>query len=78
MDMKRFLLAAALAVGFASPAFANHCPSDIRAIDAALNGNPNGEARTLRDEGAQLHADGKHAEALEKLHEAMTILGIEH
>lgn len=76
--MKRLFLAGILALGFAGPALANHCPSDIRTIDAALRGNPDSEAKALRDEGAELHADGKHAESLEKLHEAMTILGIEH
>ena len=78
LDMKRILLAAALAVGFAGPAFASHCPTDIQAIDAALANNMNDEAKALRDQGAQLHADGRHDEALQALHEAMTMLGIEH
>lgn len=76
--MKRLLIASILAVGFATPALAAHCPKDVKAIDAALASSPNAEAKSLRDKGAQLHADGKHAESLEALHEAMKILGIEH
>jgi len=76
--MKRILLAAAFAVGFAGPALASHCPKDVQAIDAALASNMNGDAKALRDKGAQLHADGKHQESVEALHEAMKILGIEH
>ena len=48
------------------------------AIDAALANNMNDEAKALRDQGAQLHADGRHDEALQALHEAMAMLGIEH
>lgn len=76
--MKRLFIAAALAAGFASPAVADHCPSDVQAIDAALAANANDEARALRDQGAQLHADGRHEEAVEALHRAMAMLGIEH
>lgn len=76
--MKRLLLATVLAVGFASPAFAAHCPKDVKLIDAALSSNPNADAKSLRDKGAQLHADGKHKESTDALHEAMKILGIEH
>lgn len=76
--MKRLLIAAVLAVGFASPALASHCPKDVKAIDAVLASHPNAEAKALRDEGAQLHEQGKHKESLDALHAAMKILGIEH
>jgi len=76
--MKRLLIAAILAVGFAGPALASHCPKDVKAIDAALASNMNSDAKALRDKGAQLHAEGKHKESLDALHAAMKILGIEH
>lgn len=76
--MKRLLITTALAVAFASPAFAAHCPKDVQAIDAALASNPNAQAKELRDKGAQLHASGMHKESTDTLHEAMKILGIEH
>ncbi len=76
--MNRLLIAMVLVLGFANPAFAAHCPKDVQLIDAALASNPNGDAKALRDQGAQLHADGKHKESLDALHEAMKILGIEH
>ena len=76
--MKRMLVAAVVSLGLVSPAFAAHCPKDVRAIDAALSSNPNAEAKALRDQGAQLHADGKHKESIDALHQAMKILGIEH
>ena len=38
--IKIVLLTAVIAVAFAAPAFANHCPKDMAAIDAALAKNP--------------------------------------
>lgn len=69
---------------FALPAVAGHCPVDVKAIDAALAENPNlsetqlAEVKELRDQGEQLHNDGKHGESLDALHQAMEILGLEH
>lgn len=76
--MKRLLIAAIIAVGFTSPAFANHCPKDIAKIDAALAQQSNAEAKALRDKGEELHKAGQHAASLEALHQAMAILGLEH
>jgi dihydrodipicolinate synthase/N-acetylneuraminate lyase len=78
LGMKRLFLASAIMLGFASPAFANHCPKDIKLIDAALAQQSNAEAKALRDKGEALHKAGKHAESLEALHQAMQILGLEH
>ncbi len=81
MYKKAIALAALLAL--ASPAFAGHCPADVKAIDAALDAGgvddeTASEAKELRDEGEELHNAGKHAESLEVLHEAMDLLGLEH
>lgn len=76
--MKRLIIAAAIILGFATPAFANHCPTDVARIDAALAQQSNAEAKALRDKGEALHKAGNHAESLEALHQAMQILGLEH
>ena len=74
----------ALIAGFSSPAFAGHCPKDVKAIDAALAKSPTLSAaqmtnvKALRDEGETLHKTGKHKASLDKLHEAMKILGLKH
>ena len=82
--MKRsFALATALV--FASgAALASHCPTDVKAIDAALAKSPKlsadqmKEVKKLRDEGDAHHKAGKHAESVDSLHKAMKILGVEH
>lgn len=76
--MKRLLIAAVVAFGFATPAFAAHCPKDVKLIDAALSKQSNAAAQTLRDEGDKLHKAGKHSDSLVALHNAMEILGIKH
>jgi hypothetical protein len=82
--MKRSLAFAA-ALAFASgTALASHCPSDVKAIDAALAKNPKlsadqmKEVKKQRDEGDALHKAGKHQESTESLHKAMKTLGIDH
>jgi len=78
--MKRLALLAALALS-SSVAFANSCPKEMKAIDAAL---PNaklstaqkGEVQKLRDDGERLHKEGKHAESMAALGKAKGILGI--
>ncbi|MGE0527867.1 MAG: hypothetical protein AB7G93_12465 [Bdellovibrionales bacterium] len=63
-------------------AWAMHCPSDMKKIDAALAKKPKlstaqlDEVKKLRAEGEQLHASGKHQESVETLGKAMAILGI--
>ena len=80
--LKRLIAAAAL-LALINPAFAGHCPADIKAIDAALDAGgvddeTAAEAQQLRDEGEELHNAGKHEESLEVLHEAIDLLGLEH
>jgi len=79
--MKRTALFAALVLA-AGVALANHCPNEMRAIDAAL---PNAKGKTaaemneikrLRAEGERLHKEGKHAESLVALEKAKSMLGI--
>ncbi len=81
--MKRILVAAAVVVGMTSPAFAKHCPKDVKIIDEALP-KATGltemqmtEVKALRDKGAALHKSGKHGESIKVLHEAVKILGVE-
>lgn len=64
-------------------AFANHCPSDVEAINAALetaeiSEDQRVEVIELRDQGAAQHEAGNHDQSLESLHEALEILGVEH
>jgi len=76
--MKRLLITALFALGFASPALASHCPKDIKLIDAALSQQSNAEAQRLRDKGEMLHKTGKHKESEDALHQAMKILSLDH
>jgi hypothetical protein len=85
--MIRSILLAALFVGvnalIAGNALASHCPSDVEAINTALETADVSEEQReqitmLRDEGASLHEAGSHSESEAKLHEAMELLGIEH
>ncbi len=76
---KRILAAAAVAMLVASPAYAFHCPKDIKAIDAALKAGKGGANKdkimALRDEGEKLHKAGKHKESVETLAQALKLLG---
>lgn len=80
--MKRLVLAAALTVFAASPAFAYHCPADMAEIDAALAKKPSlsaeqmSKVKELRAEGEKLHKAGNHDRSIEVLAEAKNILGI--
>jgi hypothetical protein len=79
----KFRLALLTAVLLASTsAFAMHCPSDMKKIDAALAANPNlteaqlTEVKKLRAEGEVLHKEGKHQESVDTLGKAMKLLNI--
>jgi hypothetical protein len=79
----KFRLALLTAVLFASTsAFAMHCPSDMKKIDAALAANPKlteaqlTEVKKLRAEGEVLHKEGKHQESVDTLGKAMKLLNI--
>ncbi|MDZ7840346.1 MAG: hypothetical protein U5R46_05920 [Gammaproteobacteria bacterium] len=64
-------------------AFGSQCPMDMAAIDKHLAGNPDltdkqmTQVKELREQGEQLHNEGKHDESVEALAEAKEILGIE-
>jgi len=81
--MRLIVLAAALTLAFAAPAFAFHCPADMAKIDAKLAENPPltaeqlAEVQKLRKEGEDYHNAGKHQEAVDTLAKAMQILGIQ-
>ena len=76
------VLAALLAMAWASPAFATECPTDMKEIDAALAKAPKLSASDLdkikkfRAEGEQLHKAGKHRESMDVLEKAKVMLGI--
>jgi hypothetical protein len=78
--MKRIALLAALAFA-SSLAFANNCPNEMKAIDAALpkaklDAKQTAEVKKLRAEGEQLHKAGKHSESMATLGKAKKMLGI--
>lgn len=83
--MNRFcivLLAGGVVLGLANPALAFRCPSEIAAIDEALqtaelSDEERQQVTELRDEGERLHNEGDHEESLDTLAEAKEILGIE-
>jgi hypothetical protein len=83
--MKILLSAAAVTALIAiasSPALAFHCPKDMKKIDAALAASPKLTAEQmtqvtkLRAEGEAQHKAGSHQASVDKLAEAMAILGI--
>jgi hypothetical protein len=80
MQLKRTALFAALVLA-SSLAFASRCPTDMKAIDAALptaklDDKQMAEVKKLRAEGEQLHKAGKHSESEATLAKAKKILGI--
>lgn len=81
MNARKLLLGMLLA-GIGSVAMANHCPMDMKEIDAALAAQPNltaeqlAEVKKYRAEGEALHKAGKHQESVDTLDKAKTILGI--
>ena len=74
---------AALIAGASSPALVFHCPKDMKKIDAALAASQKisseqmVQVTKLRAEGEADHKAGSHQAAVDKLAEAMAILGIE-
>jgi hypothetical protein len=79
---KTTLFFAAILLAGSTAAFANHCPADMKKIDAAMAASPPISAeqmdsvKKLRAEGEALHKEGKHQESIDKLGQAMAILGI--
>lgn len=82
MNPKTLALGLALSL-LSAPAFAFHCPKDMKKIDAALAANPQlnmsqmKEVKKLRAEGEAYHKAGEHQKAVDTLAQAMQILGIE-
>jgi len=66
----------------AASAWANHCPVDMKAIDAKLATQPALSKETadkvarLRASGEAHHKAGRHAESMKDLDEAKKLLGI--
>ncbi|RBP28559.1 hypothetical protein DET50_11163 [Marinobacter pelagius] len=72
----RYLAALLLTVFFASSALASQCPSLMNQIDqqlqsAQLDSETEANIKALRDQGESLHKQGKHAESVKVLREAM-------
>ena len=78
---KTLFVAMALALS-STPAFAFHCPKDMKAIDAELAKSPKlsaqqmEEVRKYRADGEALHKSGKHQESVDALAKAMKLLGL--
>ena len=81
--MTRILLAGALSILLAAPAFAGSCPLMIKEIDAALESNTSlsaeqvDQVKALRDKGETEHLAGNHADSVATLQEAKDILGLQ-
>ena len=78
--MKRAALLVALALT-SSVVFANSCPKEMKAIDAALpkaelSASQEAEVRKLRAEGEVHHKAGRHAESMAALGKAKQMLGL--
>jgi hypothetical protein len=78
--MKRIVLVAAV-LALAAPAYANNCPNEIKAIDAALQSSSvdagkKSQAKALRDQADSLHKAGNHAASMKAAGEAKQLLGI--
>jgi hypothetical protein len=81
--MKRLAFAALVAVlaSASSVAFANSCPKEMKAIDAALpkaklSASQMSEVKKLRAQGEDFHKAGKHSESMAALNKAKGILKI--
>ena len=77
--IKRIVLASALAIAFATPALAGHCPADVKAIDNALAkmSVPKAqmsEVKALRDQGDAEHKAGQHGASVKTLAQAMRLI----
>ena len=80
MTIRTTLAAVALALA-SGVAYANNCPNEWKAIDAALPKAKLSEAqmaevKKYRAEGEKLHKEGKHSESMATLAKAKKILKI--
>jgi hypothetical protein len=82
--MKKIILSAAAALLLAaSPAYAGHCPKDVKHVKEALqkssaSAENKAKATALMAEGEAMHKAGKHGESLKALHDALHLLGEKH
>ena len=82
MKISTIALLGGLALASA-PAFAFHCPMDMKKIDEAMGKNPKlsaeqvAEVKKLRAEGETLHKAGRHQESVDTLGKAMKILNVQ-
>ena len=79
--MKNLTLATLFVLGLASPALANHCPMDMKKIEAAMKTTMADDATKkkvmeLYNKGKAEHEAGDHASSMKDLGEAMKLLGI--
>ena len=80
MKIRNIIVAVSLALA-SSVAFANSCPKEMKAIDAALptaklSNAQMTEVKKLRADGESLHKAGKHSESMDALGKAKKILKI--
>ena len=75
----RKILAAAMVLAFATPAFANQCPGLMKQIDeklamATVSDADKARIEELRKQGDEAHAAGDHATSEAALNEALALL----
>ena len=80
--MKKLIIAGIATLALSVSAYASQCPVDMGKIDAALQTAQLSDAdkakvMDLRAKGETLHASGNHAESVQTLAEAKTMLDIE-
>ena len=80
MQIRNLVVAISLALA-SGVAFANSCPKEMKAIDAALpkaklSAEQMSEVKKLRADGEKLHKAGQHSESMQALGKAKKILGI--
>ena len=80
MKISRIVVAVSFALA-SGVAFANSCPKEMKAIDAALpkaklSAAEMTEVKKLRADGESLHKAGKHSESMDALGKAKKLLKI--
>ncbi|MBZ0217363.1 MAG: hypothetical protein K8F25_12470 [Fimbriimonadaceae bacterium] len=78
---RKFIAATALTIMLTAPAYAFHCPADMKQIDAALestqvSGADLDRVKELRAQGEAEHNAGNHAASVATLAEAKALLGL--
>ncbi|HUT49288.1 MAG TPA: hypothetical protein VM325_08110 [Alphaproteobacteria bacterium] len=78
--LKQIIIASALVVGLAAPAWAGSCPGVSKQVSAGLAKSTlpaakKAEIMKLRNQGDMLHRTGKHGQSVAVLKRAMSMLG---